>query len=103
MPLVARGNGVDVVNTGHVCCVVPIDISTKGGSDSVFVHEKPIHRLTDTNEEHSHCPPVYSTLISEASPTVFANNLAVARQGDPYDCTAYVKTVTQSNVYADGE
>lgn len=103
MALVARGNGVDVVNTGHDVCAAPADIATLGGSDNVFVHGEPIHRLTDTNEEHTHCPPVYSTLINDASETVFANNLGVARQGDTYDCTAYVKEVTQSAVYADGE
>lgn len=103
MPLVARGNGVDVVNTGHAVCVVPADIATLSGSDNVFVCEEPIHRLTDTNTPHTHCPPVYSTLINRASPTVFANNLAVARLDDTYDCTAYVKEVTQTTVYADGE
>lgn len=102
MPLVARGNKVDVVNTGHAVCVAPADIETLSGSENVFVHNEPIHRLTDTNTPHTHCPPVYSTKIDSASPTVFANNLAVARQGDTYDCTAYVKTVTQNNVYADG-
>lgn len=103
MPLIARGNGVDVVNTGHAVCVAPADIATLSGSDNVFVCEEPIHRLTDTNTPHTHCPPVYSTLINKASPTVFANNLAVARLDDTYDCTAYVKEVTQATVYADGE
>jgi uncharacterized Zn-binding protein involved in type VI secretion len=103
MPLVARGNGVDVVNTGHAVCVAPADIATLSGSNNVFVHNEPIHRLTDTNTPHTHCPPVYSTNISQASPNVFANNLAVARKDDPYTCGAYVKTVTQSKVYANGE
>ena len=103
MPLVARGNSVDVVNTGHVCCAVPIDIATLSGSDNVFVNGEPIHRLTDTNTPHDHCPGVRSTLIDKASETVFANELGVARLGDTYDCTAYVKEVTQTTVYADGE
>ena len=100
MPLVARGNSVDVVNTGHAVCVVPADIATLSGSSDVFVHNEPIHRKTDTNTPHTHCPPVYSTRIVSHSPNVFANNLEVARQDDTYDCGAFVKQVTQTNVYA---
>ena len=100
MPLVARGNGVDVVNTGHPVCVAPADIATLSGSSNVFVHNEPIHRKDDTNTPHTHCPPVYSTTVSSYSPDVFANNLNVARQGDSYTCGAYVKTVTQGDVFA---
>lgn len=102
MPKVARGNQVDVVNTGHASCVVPIDIATLSGSENVFVANEPVHRFDDTNTPHDHCPPVKSTKINSASGTVFVNNRAIAREGDTYDCTAYVKTVTQSSVYADG-
>ena len=100
MPLVARGNGVDVVNTGHPVCVAPGQIATLSGSSNVFVHNEPIHRKTDTNTPHTHCPPVYSTNIVTHSPNVFANNLEVARLGDTYSCGAFVEIVTQPDVFA---
>ena len=101
MPLVARGAGADIVNTGHAVCIVPGTIGTLSKSGNVFVHNIGVHRLTDTNDPHTHCPPVFSTNIVSASPTVFANNLAIARQGDTYGCGAFVQTVTQGNVFAD--
>lgn len=100
MPLVARGNGADVVNTGHPVCKVPGKISTVSCSGNVFVHNIGAHRLTDTNTPHTHCPPVYSTTVNSASPNVFVNNLAIARLGDPYTCGAYIEKVNQSNVFA---
>ena len=100
MPLVARGNEVDVVNTGHPVCVAPGQIATLSGSSNVFVHNEPIHRKTDTNTPHTHCPPVYSTNIVTHSPNVFANNLEVARLGDTYDCGAFVEIVNQPDVFA---
>lgn len=100
MPLVARGNGVDVVNTGHPVCVAPGQIATLSGSSNVFVHNQPIHRKTDTNTPHTHCPPVYSTNIVTHSPNVFANSLEVARLADTYSCGAFVEVVTQPNVFA---
>ena len=100
MPLVARGNGVDVVNTGHPVCVAPGQIATLSGSSNVFVHNEPIHRKTDTNTPHTHCPPVYSTNIVTHSPNVFANNLEVARLNDTYDCSAFVEVVTLPDVFA---
>jgi uncharacterized Zn-binding protein involved in type VI secretion len=100
MPLVARGNVVDVVNTGHPVCVAPGQIATLSGSSNVFVHNEPIHRKTDTNTPHTHCPPVFSTNIVTHSPNVFANNLEVARLGDTYSCSAFVEVVTQPDVFA---
>ena len=100
MPLVARGDEVDVVNTGHPVCVSPADIATLSCSNNVFVHNVGIHRKDDTNTPHTHCPPVYSTKVSTYSSNVFANNREVARQGDDYTCGAYVKTVTQKDVFA---
>jgi|TARA_B000000609_G_C23895894_1_gene200830 uncharacterized Zn-binding protein involved in type VI secretion len=101
MPLVARTNGSnDVVNTGHPICVSPGDIFTLTGSGDVFVVDHGIHRKDDLNEEHTHCPPVYSTKIVTHSPDVFANDKEVARKGDTYDCDAFVKTVVQTTVFA---
>jgi uncharacterized Zn-binding protein involved in type VI secretion len=100
MPLIARGNAADVVNTGHPICVVPGQITTLSGSDDVFVVDEPCHRFDDTNEPHTHCPPVFSTTINSASPNVYANDRAVARLGDTYTCGAFVEIVNQSTVFA---
>lgn len=100
MPLVARGDHVDVVNTGHPVCVAPGTIATLSCSGDVFVHNIGVHRKSDTNTPHTHCPPVYSTNIVSYSPNVFANNREVARQGDSYSCGAFVQKVTQPNVFA---
>jgi len=100
VPLVARGNGVDIVNTGHPVCVAPGQIATVSGSGDVFCHNEPVHRKTDTNDPHTHCPPVYSTKIVTHSSNVFVNNLEVARQDDTYDCGAFVEEVTQPDVWA---
>ena len=76
MPLIARTKGSgDVVDTVHAICVAPGDILTETGSGDVFVVGHGIHRKTDLNEPHTHCPPVYSTDIVTHSPDVFANDL----------------------------
>jgi uncharacterized Zn-binding protein involved in type VI secretion len=100
MPLVARGNGVDSVNTGHPVCAAPGTIATLSCSGNVFVHSIGVHRKGDTNTPHTHCPPVYSTTISTYSPNVFVNNLNVARLGDSYTCSAYIQAVSQGDVFA---
>jgi uncharacterized Zn-binding protein involved in type VI secretion len=102
MPLIARGDGADVVNTGHPVCIAPGTIATLSCSTNVFVVKVGAHRFGDTNTPHTHCPPVFSTTISSASPNVFVNGRPVARQGDPYTCGAFVQSVTQSTVYANG-
>jgi len=102
MPKVARGNGVDVVNTGHPVCIVPGTIATLSCSSDVFVEGVGAHRLGDTNTPHTHCPPVFSTTVNSASPNVFVNGQKVARQGDTYTCDAFIEQVTQSTVYANG-
>lgn len=102
MPLIARGNEADVVNTGHSVCVTPGQIATLSCSSDVFVVGIGIHREGDTNTPHTHCPPVYSTEVVSFSPTVYANGKRVARLGDTYSCGAYVEQVNQSTVYANG-
>ena len=102
MPKVARGDGVDVVNTGHPSCVIPIIIATVSCSEDVFVVGVGAHRFGDTNTPHDHCPPVISTTISSASSNVFVNGQAIAREGDTYTCGAFIQEVTQSTVYANG-
>jgi uncharacterized Zn-binding protein involved in type VI secretion len=100
MPKVARGDEVDVVNTGHPVCIEPGIIATLSCSDDVFVEGVGAHRFGDTNTPHTHCPPVFSTTINSASPNVFVNSRAVAREDDTYDCEAFIQEVTQSTVYA---
>lgn len=102
MPAIARGNGVDSVNTGHPVCVAPGTIATLSGSSDVFVAGVGCHRQDDTNTPHTHCPPVYSTTISSFSPSVFVNGKGVARLGDKYTCGAFVQAVNQSTVFANG-
>jgi uncharacterized Zn-binding protein involved in type VI secretion len=100
MPLIARGSGVDIVNTGHPVCISPGQITTDTCSSNVFVVGFGIHRKDDLNEPHTHCPPVYGTPIVTYSANVYANGKNVARQGDTYDCTAFIEQVTQSTVFA---
>ena len=102
MPAVARGDGVDVVNTGHPVCVAPGIIATLSCSEDVFVENVGAHRKDDTNTPHTHCPPVFSTTVSSYSPNVFVNNREVAREGDSYTCGAFVQDVTQDTVFANG-
>lgn len=100
MPLIARGNGVDIVNTGHPVCVAPGKIATLSCSGDVFIANIGVHRNTDTNTPHTHCPPVYSTTVNSYSPNVYANNLQVARLNDTYTCSAFIETITQGTVFA---
>lgn len=100
MPLIARGDNADVVNTGHPSCDTPIQIGTLSCSDNVFVKGKGVHREGDTNTPHSHCPGVNSTTVNTFSPNVFANNKRVARKNDTYTCTAFIQTVNQDSVFA---
>ena len=100
MPTVARGDEVDVVNTGHPVCVAPGIIATLSRSNDVFVENVGVHRKDDTNTPHTHCPPVYSTNVSSFSPDVFVNNREVAREGDSYTCGAFIQVVTQNTVFA---
>lgn len=103
MPLVARKEGSgDIVNTGHAVCVSPGKIKTLSGSGDVFVVNHGVHRESDTNEPHTHCPPVYSTVVVTFSPDVYANNLRVARLGDKYSCNAFVESIAQGTVFANG-
>ncbi len=101
MPLIARkvGSG-DTVNTVHPICVSPGTILTDTGSSTVFVVDHGIHRKTDLNEPHTHCPPVYGTPLVTHSPNVFAEDLEVGRVNDTYDCNAKIEATTQSTVFA---
>ena len=101
MPLVARKDGSgDVVNTVHAVCIAPGTIKTLSGSDNVFVVGHGAHRFGDTNEPHTHCPPVYSTTVNTGSDNVFVNDKKIERVNDTYTCDAKVESVAQSTVFA---
>ena len=96
MPLIARKDGSgDVVNTIHVSCIVPVDISTLSGSSDVFIVGHGCHREDDTNEPHDHCPPVSSTTVNSFSPDVYVNGKKVVSipysRTDPGNCPHKVK------------
>jgi hypothetical protein len=100
MPLVARGDGVDKVDTVHPICTSPGIISTDKCSNDVFVVNVGVHRETDLNEPHTHCPPVFGTPLVTFSSSVYANNLRLGRLGDTYSCSAKIIDVSQNTVFA---
>ena len=115
MPLVARKDGVDPVDTVHpsvgdlnpldgiACDADPQTIATDEGSEDVFVNEVGVVRKGD--KEASHTFPgcaTHQTGLDTHSETVFANNLPIGRDGDTYKCCAKITGVTQSTVFADG-
>jgi uncharacterized Zn-binding protein involved in type VI secretion len=102
MPNFARGEGADIVNTGHPVCVSPGQIKTLSGSSDVFVEGMPAHRKDDTNDPHTHCPPVFSTTVNSFSPNVFVNGLNAARLNDTYTCGAFIEVVNQNTVFVNG-
>ena len=102
MAKATRGNGADIVNTGHPVCIAPGIIATLSGSNDVFIVSEPAHRRDDTNTPHTHCPPVFSTTVSTYNPNLFINGKNAAREGDQYTCGAFIQTVTQSTVYING-
>lgn len=79
-----RQEGVDCT-AGHPPCFPPTP-TLKIGAD-VYVNGFFIMRVSDKYEPHAvpPCTPHQPTQIA-GSGTVFANNLNVARMGDPTDC-----------------
>ena len=115
MPLVARKDAVDIVNTIHVsvgdadsedgiaCDAAPQDIATDEGSTDVFVEGVGVVR--DGDNEQSHTIPgcsSHQTGLATFSPNVYANGKAIGRLNDTYACGAKITNVTQSTVYANG-
>ena len=115
MPLVARKDGVDIVNTIHVsvgdadpldgiaCDAAPQDIATEAGSPDVFAEGVGVVR--DGDVEQSHTIPgcsSHQTGLATFSPNVYANGKAIGRLNDTYSCGAKITSVTQSTVYANG-
>ena len=83
----AGGPPPDLVYTLHpdLC---DTETYTLGHSNDVFVNTYGVHRLTDLNRPHRApeylCLLTHTMPIEEASYTVFANALGVARVDDPY-------------------
>lgn len=115
MPLVARGDGADTVNTVHVSVgdADPLDgiacdaaaqvIATEQCSDDVFVENIGVVRKSDNEQAHTipGCA-THQTGLATHSPNVFANNKEIGRKDDTYACSAKITSVTQSKVYANG-
>lgn len=116
MPLIARKDGVDIVDTVHVsvgdavggdgiiCDDAPQDIGTLDGSPDVFVHNVGVVRKGDNEELHT-IPPscaTHQTGLAKHSENVFANGKQIGRLGDTYTCGAKIKSVTQLDVFANG-
>jgi len=114
MPLVARKDGVDIVDTVHVsvgdadpkdgitCDAAPQNIVTEAGSPDVFVHNVGVVRKGDVEQAHT-IPPAcatHQTGLATHSPNVYANNLEIGRLHDTYSCGAKIINVTQGDVYA---
>ena len=113
MPLVARKDQVDTVNTIHVsvgdadptdgtaCDQSPQDIATLEGSDNVFVENVGVVRKNDNEVLHTipGCS-THQTGLATHSDNVFANNLNIGRKDDTYGCGAQITVVTQSTVFA---
>ena len=102
MPGIARGQGIDIIITGHDCDeVVPV----MGSSPNVFLNGFGMHTLIQQALSHevpegddcvSHTP-----FIVMASPNVFVNGLGIARIGDRYTECGFVATGSP-NVFANG-
>ena len=116
MPLVARKDGVDIVNTIHVsvgdrnpkdgiaCDAAPQDITTDEGSGDVFAEGVGVVRKDDNEQSHTFpgCA-THQTGLATHSPDVFANGKPIGRLGDTYTCSAKITNVTQGTVFANGE
>lgn len=99
MPEVARGNGVDSVNTVHPavgtidigCDASPTITATDVCSGDVFINGIGVVREGDAVESHTfpscttHAPP-----LTTFSGTVKVNNKGVGRKGDIYGCGAEI-------------
>jgi|TARA_B100000035_G_scaffold5957_1_gene5246 uncharacterized Zn-binding protein involved in type VI secretion len=115
MPLVARKDGVDVVDTVHVsvgdadpldgiaCDAAPQIIATEAGSPDVFAVGVGVVRDGDVEESHTipGCT-THQTGLATFSENVFANGKAIGRLNDTYKCGAKIINVTQSTVFANG-
>lgn len=115
MPLVARKDAVDVVNTIHVsvgdadpddgiaCDAAPQTIATDEGSSDVFAESVGVVRQGDKEQSHTFpgCAS-HQTGLATYSPNVYANGKPIGRLNDTYTCGAKIVSVTQGSVYANG-
>ena len=113
MPLVARKDGAEAVNTVHVsvgdadpddgiaCDAAPQVIATEQGSDDVFVESIGVVRKGDNEQAHTFpgCA-THQTGLATHSPNVYANDKEIGRKDDTYTCGAKIITVSQTTVFA---
>ena len=108
--LVARGtttsagntSAIDVASTNHLCSS---SFNTDECSSNVFVHRRGVVRLGDDGQGHPYPPEPpcanHTPSITDASPTVYANNIKIACLGHNYNTSENISTVNQTNVFAD--
>ena len=108
--LVARGavtsagntTAIDVASTNHACIG---SFDTMVCSTDVFVHRRGVVRLGDDGQAHPYPPEPpcanHTPSITDASPTVYANDIKIACLGHNYNTTEDISTVNQNNVFAD--
>ena len=108
--LVARGtttsagntSAIDVASTNHLCSTT---FNTDECSANVFVHRRGVVRLGDDGQAHliGDDPPCanHTPSITNASPTVYVNNIKVACFGHNYNTSENISTVNHTNVFAD--
>lgn len=102
MPAIARGNGVDQVDTVHnatgaLCDVAPIVTYTDECSASVFIDGQGVVREGDKVMVHPFpsCETHQPVLVTFSS-TVFIDGKGVGRVGDTYGCGAQIITGSSS-------
>ena len=69
--------------TGHGCFPPRPNIA---GSENVFCNGIPVHRQSDGWAVHCCGIPCHDSSLASGSSTVYANNLELARIGDPVAC-----------------
>jgi len=113
MPLVARKDGAEAVDTVHVsvgdanpldgiaCDAAPQVIATEQGSDDVRVEGIGVVRKGDNEQAHTipGCA-THQTGLATHSPNVFANGKEIGRKDDTFNCGAKIISVSQTTVFA---
>ena len=93
---------IDEATTNHICSD---DFETDECSADVFVHRRGVVRLGDDGQAHAYPPEPpcanHTPSITNASPTVYANNIKVACFGHNYNTSEDISTVNQTNVFAE--
>lgn len=90
------------IGSGHSCHFPPT--SATGGSENVYVNDKPLMRVGDAYQPHGcpSCPaPSHGRALGGGSSSVYINGKPAGRIGDPIDCGGNAETGS-GNVYIGG-